>query len=645
MSPKRKSKKKAVSRSKDSNDRSQKVSGGAAKDSDESKRIEQLRDYIRKQGKTFLDDPNITSIGIGRKITKGKRTRVLCLQFTVKSKAEHAGTTIEGLDTVLIPTTLEVEGQSIPTDIIERDFKLTARPTSSEGTSPRKKRVDPIAPGVSVSHIGGTAGTLGAIVYDRVTGERCMLSNWHVLHGHRGDVGDPVVQPGPFDDNRVVGNHAGVLVRSHLGEAGDCAIARIEDRSVTSNILELNVEPAEIQRVELDDRVVKSGRTTGVTRGIVRRTDVIARIPYDGVGPQDIGAFEIEPLPGAGSDFEISMGGDSGSIWMLSNNRGKPTNVMVGLHFAGEGGANPDEHALACYAHSVFKKLNIQLGEVAPDAIELAGFGYDADFLGTRVPRPWLTDSDYADAVKSGESPLIHHTHFSICQSKRRRLARFVAWNIDGARRKSLRRRNFKLDPRVDKAHQSNNDLYNNNNLDRGHLARRADLNWGALAEAKKANEESFYYTNIAPQHARFNQSSRGGLWGRLENLILDEAEVLDLRVSVMAGPIFREDDVLYRGIPIPRDYWKLLAYHDADDDSFEVRAYVVTQRNMLNDLEVLELDPFRMYQVSLLRLRDETGLDFSDLLSFDTHGRSVGAESLRRLGAREVESEDQVLA
>lgn len=600
--------------------------------------ITDLRQFIRTQKERFLKDSNITSLGIGYKVRNGKRTSELCIQFTVRSKVEDAVSALELLGTERIPETLDVAGRKVPTDVLQRDYRPAFRVLAAESVSERKQRQDPIMPGISVSHPLGTAGTLGLIVFDRDTGSPCMLSNWHVLHGGDGEIGDDVVQPGPFDDAHVEGNRAGVLIRSHLGNAGDCAIARIEDRDFDHTIFDLGVIPEQIGRVELGDRVIKSGRTTDVTRGIVRRIDVIARISYE-VGERDIGCFEIGPEEGAPPDFEVSMGGDSGSAWMIARNDGRASDVFVGLHFAGEGAGNPDEHALACYAHSVFKKLNIDL--VPPSVPAEAIGGYNPSFLSELVRTPALTAGQRTDAFKLNGSELLHYTHFSVCQSKSRRLPRFVAWNIDGARIKRVSRSgiSFKLDNRVSSAFQAGNELYKNNKLDRGHVARRADLCWGSITEAKKANKDSFFFTNITPQHEAFNQSSKSGLWGELENAVLDEVDVTDLRVSVIGGPIFGEDDPEHRGVKIPRAFWKLIAYRDADDDQFKVRAYVLTQDDLLYDIEALELDPFRLFQVSLDKLREKSGLDFSALDDFDTHEPGVGPEALSAGPVREVAS------
>ncbi|WP_457841006.1 DNA/RNA non-specific endonuclease, partial [Staphylococcus aureus] len=78
----------------------------------------------------------------------------------------------------------------------------------------------------------------------------------------------------------------------------------------------------------------------------------------------------------------------------------------------------------------------------------------------------------------------------------------------------------FKKDPRLPNETQVGDELYDDNPLDRGHIARRADLLWGTLSEARQANTDSFFFTDITPQHEAFNQSSANGIWGVLEDAI-----------------------------------------------------------------------------------------------------------------------------
>lgn len=282
-------------------------------------------------------------------------------------------------------------------------------------------------------------------------------------------------------------------------------------------------------------------------------------------------------------------------------------------------------------------------GSSRETATESVGSGFDADFLSEAVPTPSLSGDLVSDTFEYQGSQLLHYTHFSVCQSKSRRLPRFVAWNINGAEMKSVSRNGiaFKLDPRVPDEFQAGDELYKNNPYDRGHIARRADLTWGSLSEARRANVDSFFFTNITPQHESFNQSGKRGIWGELENAIMEDVEVEDLRVSVMAGPIFKQNDPKHRNVKIPRDFWKLIAFRDTADDQFKVAAYVLTQSELI-PTEALELDPFKLYQVTLTKLASETGLGFDDLMAFDTLDST--RESLEGSGVREIKGRNDIL-
>jgi hypothetical protein len=67
----------------------------------------------------------------------------------------------------------------------------------------------------------------------------------------------------------------------------------------------------------------------------------------------------------------------------------------------------------------------------------------------------------------------------------------------------------------------------------------------------QRANSDTFYFTNIAPQHKDFNQGK--DLWQGLENFVLDNTKGERVRASVFSGPIFRSDDRVYRGVAIPQ--------------------------------------------------------------------------------------------
>lgn len=209
---------------------------------------------------------------------------------------------------------------------------------------------------------------------------------------------------------------------------------------------------------------------------------------------------------------------------------------------------------------------------------------------------------------------VLPYTHFSLTMSVSRRFAYWVAWNIDGGALKRLSRQGigFALEPRIPADAQIGNELYAGNRIDRGHLARRAALARGPMEEAVQANTDSFTCTNITPQMEDFNQSGRQGLWGQLEDALYEDVEIDGLRVSVMAGPVFGADDQVYRGVGIPQEYWKVLAY--CKDGILHVAAFLLTQD--LDRLRALmALDEFRLYQVTLAELQERTGLVFAAAL------------------------------
>ncbi|MFD0277445.1 DNA/RNA non-specific endonuclease [Kitasatospora sp. NPDC127111] len=583
---------------------------------EEDSLISSLRQYIRSEGAAYLQDPNVTSIGIGYR-TKGLRKGEVALQFTVDRKVS-APEELEALGTEELPASVTVDGVQVPTEVLERRYHPHYEIIDEPEGDPqdRRKRLDPIVPGISIGNIRippgttGMAGTAGCIVFDRRDGTAYVLSNWHVLNTPDGVIGDDVVQPGARDDNRVALNHVGKLVRSHLGTAGDCAVASLTQRRFDRTILDLDVVPHELGHAALGDKVVKSGRTTGVTHGLVRRIEVTAKIDYGGtVGEREIGCFEIgvDPdLPPANG--EVSMPGDSGAVWMFTDRSDAATDVIAGLHFGGETKDSPDEHALACLPSSVFDKLEIGLEPPTPEALATLD-GYDPGFLVKPIQTPELHPKIEHDAVRVNGSEVIRHTHFSLAHSVSRRFAFWVAWNVDGTTIKKLNRKGkqFVKDPVVPPDDQVGNELYRDNRLDRGHIARRADLTWGSDVEAEKANRDSFFYTNITPQMDDFNQSKRNGLWGRLEDAVYEEVDVDHLRISVFGGPVFQDDDRLFRGVRIPREFYKVIAF--SEGGNLRAKAFLLTQN--LEQLEALDLDEFRVFQVNLTELEDRTKLRF----------------------------------
>jgi endonuclease G, mitochondrial len=125
------------------------------------------------------------------------------------------------------------------------------------------------------------------------------------------------------------------------------------------------------------------------------------------------------------------------------------------------------------------------------------------------------------------------------------------------------------------------------------------------------------------------------GLWGELENAVYEDVDVDDLRISVFGGPVFKDTDFLFRGVLIPRSFWKLIA--DVEDGTLKAKAFVLTQDDLEARLESLGLEEFKLYQVSVAELTALTRLDYGDLRDADTMGPvpEALAAPVRRIEAR----------
>lgn len=259
--------------------------------------------------------------------------------------------------------------------------------------------------------------------------------------------------------------------------------------------------------------------------------------------------------------------------------------------------------------------------EMEIDALEKEWYenvsGYDELFLGSdfAVPLPQLSEDlreDIAELEDGGS--VLNYTHFSVVMNKSRRLAYFTAVNIDGARRKDIKRSkdNWYFDPRISRDNQCGPDIYKGNDLDLGHLVRRLDPVWGN--DASEANEDTFHFTNCSPQHKNLNRTK----WLHLEDYILENAGKHDIRVSVFTGPVFRDDDLLYRGVQIPAEFWKVVVMViTGSQDRLSATAYLQTQKNLIDDLE-FAYGKCKSYQVPIKKIENLTGLDFGELGSHD---------------------------
>jgi endonuclease G len=220
-----------------------------------------------------------------------------------------------------------------------------------------------------------------------------------------------------------------------------------------------------------------------------------------------------------------------------------------------------------------------------------------------------------------------------------KRLAAITALGINGEKLMDLDRSGiqWRLDPRLTEDQQTGERLYARNDIDRGHLVRRASAVWGdSRAEAAQANQDTFHYTNAAPQAAKFNQGL--DLWLGLESYLLDNAADYGRRLIVFTGPVFGENDPVYRGVDIPLLFFKVAAF--LQDGELAATGYVVDQTAQLGELpdvtlpkavdEAPPLGPFRTFQVPIRDIAALTSLDLSQLSAADRMPIAVQLPSAR---------------
>jgi len=266
---------------------------------------------------------NVVGVGIAKKVVGGHPTDEPCVVVFVERKVPRAQLRPKDL----IPETIE----GMKTDVVE-----TGR---IQALQARTDRWRPAPGGVSIGHYRITAGTLAVVA--RRAGVRMILSNNHVLaNANAAAIGDPILQPGPYDGgtdrDRIATLEVFVPIvfdrfldwlLSLFGIARpvrnvvDAALAKpLNDADVSDEILEIGTVSGTAAGT-IGMPVKKSGRTTGLTQGRITAVAATVRVFY---GLTRTARFRDQLVASA-----LSQGGDSGSLIVDADDR------AVGLLFAG----------------------------------------------------------------------------------------------------------------------------------------------------------------------------------------------------------------------------------------------------------------------------------------------------------------------
>jgi len=272
--------------------------------------------------------------------------------------------------------------------------------------------------------------------------------------------------------------------------------------------------------------------------------------------------------------------------------------------------------------------------------------GYQSGFLTTPIDldaviAPALARGEVAP-LKDGSGHILKYHHYSSVIRSDRKFPLLTAVNIDGGRlvHPGKRKDTWRRDARIDDQFQPAGNFYEAAaghdpvQFSRGHQVRLLDPCWGAdVAESQANMEDTFHYTNAAPQVQHYNDID----WGNLEDYLLEKAQSSEKRLTVFTGPIYRPDDPLYGrdrvGGPwqVPLSFWKV-AVLQKTATQVVAAAFIVGQTQYVQALFEAKvfsgLKPYtvdemrsRQIQTTIVAIEAETGLDFSAVRAFDAQG------------------------
>jgi len=208
----------------------------------------------------------------------------------------------------------------------------------------------------------------------------------------------------------------------------------------------------------------------------------------------------------------------------------------------------------------------------------------------------------------SDDGELVVHNAFALSYSEKHEMASWVAHIIldDVAEGRATRTNDFRVDEAVSTGSSEEADYflkkkisgdqwdYDGYGYDRGHLAPSADFRWN-----QKALSESYFYSNMTPQHPDFNR----GAWAELESYIRDYAIENQVDLYVVTGPILNDElpkvERSVNGMSLPAYHYKVIL----DLKNSECIGFIMPN-------EACD-KPIESYALSVNEVEEKTGLNF----------------------------------
>lgn len=226
-----------------------------------------------------------------------------------------------------------------------------------------------------------------------------------------------------------------------------------------------------------------------------------------------------------------------------------------------------------------------------------------AAFLQTiEVSKQKVSHTDYSQdeslqipvSLSTHTQQLIHHDGYTVSYNKDKRIPNWVAYELtrQETQGNATRSDRFIADPAVKGDIATNSDYYHSG-FDKGHMAPAADMKWD-----KEAMKESFYFSNICPQHPELNRRR----WKTLEDKARKWA-VADSAIIIICGPIVdKQSSVIGENqVTVPSKFFKvILSLHDSTPKAI---GFLFKNERAIA--------PLKDYAVSIDSIEQLSGLDF----------------------------------
>lgn len=306
------------------------------------KELLELAEAQQENEEKILNCNNVVGVALGNKIKNDVETDQPVISILVNQKMprellsdkDRVPSKIKGVATDVVEVGDIFAGGALPTLPGSEENNETLDTAAPETL---RRRVRPAMGGYSVGHYRITAGTLGTCCYDlspfpSIPRKYYILSNNHVLaNSNNARIGDPILQPGPYDGGTYPSDLIARLTRfvpiRFISDSNtpcnyvDAAIAEGDFEDLNREIYWIGYVKRLYVAPKVGDIVQKTGRTTNFTTGKVTNINATVNVNYGG---GNVARFCRQIITS-----DMSAGGDSGSL-VTNLNEG-----AVGLLFAG----------------------------------------------------------------------------------------------------------------------------------------------------------------------------------------------------------------------------------------------------------------------------------------------------------------------